>query len=388
MSHINSGLKILSEIHSNDGSEPSHGSLTVSSRPFVELANLEVLFNRLDSQAVAMINARPMTLGRVCKENATGFCQQIPLCFTTLEEARNSFDFHWNGCIQLFNNIDDDRGPGGNPAQIAFHEQERQKYLLVFKRWETSFQRFLHEHGHTLTTKNWQGARVLQIMRIFVYTSVEANPYVGVGQETIWDQFLPNYGHAISLADEVIKTLLQEGRSSANSFSPDMYIVAPLYAMAHKCRDPVLRRKAVSLLYAVPRQEGIWDSHLAARVAENLIGMEEQGLGSVKCCADIPDSARLNTVDVQFNHGSRFGTIRYSRDATPHSAKRAALYETNRWWTRSRPIKRKYTETSQAGWQNTYIPSNTEFHQAFAISSFRVAWRHQPHDPNTNHLQL
>ena len=331
MSHINSGVKILSEIHSNDEKGPSHGSLTVSSRPFIELANLEVLFNRLDSQVVAMTGNRPMSLGRICKENAMGFCQPVPLCFTSLEEARNSFDFHWNGCMQLFNNIDDDKGPNGNPAKIAFHEKERQKYLLVFKRWENSFQRFLHEQGSTLTTKNWQGARVLQIMRIFAFTNLEAYPYVGIDQETIWDQFLPNYEHAISLCEQVTNTLLEEESSNSHSFSPDMSIVAPLYAFAHKCRDPVLRRKAVSLLYAVPRQEGIWDSFIAGRVAEKLISMEEAGLGPIKSCKDVPDAARLNTVDVQFDHGARVGTIIYSRDATPNVPRRDAFRETISW---------------------------------------------------------
>ncbi len=52
MSHIVSGVKILSEIQSSvqEQGSATHGTLTISSHPYVELANFEVIFNRLDNQ--------------------------------------------------------------------------------------------------------------------------------------------------------------------------------------------------------------------------------------------------------------------------------------------------------------------------------------------------
>ena len=331
MSHVNAGVKILSEIHSNDENGPSHGSLSISSHPFVELAHLEVLFNRLDSQVVVLLGTRPMTLGRVCKENALGFHQEISTCFVSLEEARNSLDYHWNGCIQLWNEIDTVSGPNGHPEGKQVHEDERQKYLLIFKRWQASFQLFLDKYGDTLDLRSWQGARVLQIMHIFIYTNLRAIPYMDVGKETIWDDYLPSYEQAIALAEQVINTVILENRSSrflAPSFSLDMTLVGPLYSIAHKCRDPFLRRKAVALLNAFPRQEGIWDSLLAARVADKLIGLEEDGLGLIKCCQDVPDEARLNCVDVSFDPSGALATIKYSRVSSPHQTRRGDLIET------------------------------------------------------------
>ena len=332
MSHINAGVNILSEIRSSDEKGPSHGSLTISSHPFIELAHLEVLFNRLDSQVVQMMGSRPMTLGRICKDNAVGFCDNIPPCFNNLEEARNSFDYHWNGCLQIFNDAD---LANESQRKLEMYQPEREKYLKLFRQWDASFQNFLRKYGHTFDSKTWQGARVVQILHIFAATNVEACPVTDTGEETVWDQFLPRYKHMLDLAMEVIDTLQREVKAAGGRPSPcfslDMNFVAPLYAVTHKCRDPVLRRQAVNLLYASPRQEGIWDSYLAARVAERLISIEEEGLGVITSCADVPDTARLNTVDVKFDLGSRLAIIKYCRMTSLHMSKRQDFVEKLEW---------------------------------------------------------
>ena len=51
LSHINSGVKILSEVEFTDDGEQRHGALTTSPHPFVDFQELEILFNRLDAQA-------------------------------------------------------------------------------------------------------------------------------------------------------------------------------------------------------------------------------------------------------------------------------------------------------------------------------------------------
>ncbi len=108
-------------------------------------------------------------------------------------------------------------------------------------------------------------------------------------------------------------------------------ITTDLSKKAHKCRHPVIRRKAVSLLYSSPRQEGIWDSILTARVAERLIGIEEAGLGKVTRCEDIPDWARISDVEVSFNRQGRLGIVRYSRQRSPLEKIRETVVESVKW---------------------------------------------------------
>jgi hypothetical protein len=60
------------------------------------------------------------------------------------------------------------------------------------------------------------------------------------------------------------------------SFSADLGIVPPLFVVATKCRDPILRRQAIQLLKSSARREGMWDSELAARIGIWIAGIEEQ----------------------------------------------------------------------------------------------------------------
>lgn len=60
------------------------------------------------------------------------------------------------------------------------------------------------------------------------------------------------------------------------SFSADLGIVPPLFVVATKCRDPVIRRQAIQLLKSSSRREGMWDSELAARIGIWIAEIEEQ----------------------------------------------------------------------------------------------------------------
>ena len=61
LSHIKSGVKILSEVEHKDGGEQHHGVLMTSRHPFVDIQELEILFNRLDYQ-VAPVCPRSLPL--------------------------------------------------------------------------------------------------------------------------------------------------------------------------------------------------------------------------------------------------------------------------------------------------------------------------------------
>lgn len=61
------------------------------------------------------------------------------------------------------------------------------------------------------------------------------------------------------------------------SFSADLGIVPPLFVVATKSRDRVLRREAIRLLRSSARREGMWDSELVARIAMWVVEIEEEG---------------------------------------------------------------------------------------------------------------
>lgn len=63
------------------------------------------------------------------------------------------------------------------------------------------------------------------------------------------------------------------------SFSADLGIVPPLFVVATKCRDPIVRRQAIQLLRSSARREGMWDSELAAHIGQWIMQLEEYQTG-------------------------------------------------------------------------------------------------------------
>ncbi|KAF4967168.1 hypothetical protein FSARC_5240 [Fusarium sarcochroum] len=58
-------------------------------------------------------------------------------------------------------------------------------------------------------------------------------------------------------------------------FAADLGIVAPLFVVATKCRDPGTRRRAIQLLRSSARREGMWDSEMVANISAWVMNLEE-----------------------------------------------------------------------------------------------------------------
>lgn len=103
-------------------------------------------------------------------------------------------------------------------------------------------------------------------------------------------------------------------------FSPG--IVSPLYVTISRCREPGIRRRALALMQACKRREGLWDSSLAARLGIRVIEIEEQraqelsGLnfqaslalsdaGSIISSSQIPNGARVRMIKPTFLPGRK-----------------------------------------------------------------------------------
>lgn len=58
--------------------------------------------------------------------------------------------------------------------------------------------------------------------------------------------------------------------------------ISPLFVVATKCRNPAIRRQALTLLRWSPLNQGFWDSKKVVRVVERIIELEEQGLEGLR----------------------------------------------------------------------------------------------------------
>ena len=287
-----------------------------------------------------MVGTPPMLLKTRSRDMEKGFCPNIPTIFTSLEQARNSLDYQWNSCIQFLNRVEGDwdakyKGSTSHgPLDVVeTTEMVRQEMFNTFRRWLIAFRAFMQSHGKSLDTRGLQAARSLEISYCFATIYLDVSTVQTAHDEIIWDTFTKRFEQVVDLATAIVESSScdKSTQKRGADFSLDMHTVGPLYAVAHRCRHPIVRRKAVSLLYAAPRQEGIWNSVLTARVAERLIGIEESGLGNVTCCEDVPNWARLSDVNVKFDLHERHGIVTFSRQRSRLEKVRDTVMDSFRW---------------------------------------------------------
>ena len=112
-------------------------------------------------------------------------------------------------------------------------------------------------------------------------------------------------------------------------------IVDALYEVCARCRDPVLRRKALDLLARHPRQECMWSSWSAWKVGKFLLHLEEDGAETVpRAASDIPAERRVSEAWLDFSDKSdeqpARGKVAYKMPvprATPRFALNPGLFE-------------------------------------------------------------
>ena len=256
-----------------------------------------------------------MRLSNRYPDKIPGFCAGIPDAFSSLEEACNSMDYHWNACMHLLTDLEEDPDYERlGLAETRFDTRHSGAYSHV-KKWGTAFQAFLDTNERSLNNTELQAARTLQLSQTCCHLYLDIVASKVLGNECAWDKQIETFKRCVELASLIVEFPLSDLGKDKRSpeFSLDRNIIAPMYATAHRCRDPIIRREAVAILYAASRQEGVWNSTLTARVAERLIGIEEEGLGSVTCAQDVPEWSRIADVEVKFDQYNRIATIHYTR---------------------------------------------------------------------------
>jgi hypothetical protein len=344
IAHIHSGCKILCELEYNEQTkEHHHGVLAAPKFPYVPILNLEELFLRLDISVVEVnthycleivpvwhTNVMQMVGGRKFNlyENTTisRVEQSIPFAFSSLTEARESLVFHWHRLMRPISEqyLDDKSSLEFLTAFQSRHDQSQR----VFDQWSMAFNAYIKINGSSLAETELKGVAMLRIQQEIGFLSLQVGRTYFADQ-TLWDQFMPLFNRIVTLASEILDFGSKSRRYP--TFSLDIGIVSPLYEVASRCRDPLIRRKAISLMKSRCMQEGVWNSILTAKVTERLVEIEEEGLGVVKSCHDVPDWARLSFVAPMFDPAGRRAVVKFMRIKNAEDAVRPMIEEVFEW---------------------------------------------------------
>lgn len=286
LSHIQGGLRIFRDWQAEAlASSPAGATNLPQHRQSVDNEIVQ-MFSRLNLQTIMFPDTRSLSPD-FANQDIRLMIDPIPDTFTNLKEARDclddcmSYQFHAS-MVAYFNRQNSQSSSNSTPDQPQDPSNPQ-----LFAQWSSAFFSFLSSQAGgggspTLPAKDLQVAQLLEIQYLCaqIFVSVGLPP-----EETAFDNALPSFEKIITLADSIINdnsnnsSPLARGRSSASiaagNFTFETGLVAPLYLTATRCRNPWLRRQALSLLVAAPRQECIWNSEMLAKIAERLILIEE-----------------------------------------------------------------------------------------------------------------
>jgi hypothetical protein len=322
-----------------------------------------------------------------------------PSEFNSLNEARSGLEMVLNQLTVFFLDMElDDMF-----YDLAVSNAE--KHLLFspwLAAWEKAFSTYLAKNEKKLTPEDRKAAMILKAHELVAEILSEVDLSLG---ELGWDAFHDKFKAITNLAAAVLEDSKQADTSVIEArwktsgvfisaptatLSFSLGIVDPLYEVCARCRDPVLRRKALDLLARHPRQECVWSSWSAWKVGKFLMRMEEEGSETqVKTSADIPAEHRISEAWLDFSDKSteetQKGKVAYKR-AVPRASARYALnpglFED---WNTSEPgfipyLKKK---TDRTGSDASSVPSLAGVN---TIDTVEPAWIDYEQNGVTNNL--
>lgn len=302
LSHIEGGVKIISELQP---STIATDRWSVSETPYAAPSVLNPIFIRLDRQASEVLYGRKrLLLNKILDDEASGYHENIPLSFASLDQARNSLDHIRTFSMRFI------QAAVSEPAWLDRSKRAHTLQVLKtltsirLKQWSTAFDAF----SYTMPISDIAGQEAIHVLKMHrlvngITSTVDEER--SFADETVWDQYKPQYerivSHAISVLNLYPESWEKEQRRWS-SLSLDAGIGFPLYFVASKCRDGELRWKAIELLRAVDRQEGLYNTHLVSRIAQHLVEAEERGLnaeGKFLTAEEVPRENRLGGTEIR-----------------------------------------------------------------------------------------
>ena len=262
--HMRSGLRLFRQWkHWERKGLRGRGVLPVDS--------LITLFNRFDSQALNLLDYKSRMK---CEE------RDIPrepssAPFTSVTEAYFEFELTLNGLVDLRQRKD----LVSPPSQPCSDRENRLVFRSALDAWKAKFSALYP----LLKESEMEAALILRIRQIAfdIALSIDTSHW-----ELAWDDFLPQYEQIITLSKQLLEEYHPAPTGEAGCCAPIFSFAAsvcePLYITASSCRDGLIRREAISLLKKWPRRECLWDSVLAASLAESIMLLEERAVAGVQ----------------------------------------------------------------------------------------------------------
>lgn len=281
--HLQNGLRIIDEV----SREPPRADGTYRQEVPDDILHV---FARLDLQALSLLeSSSPYPLMK-----AFGRMKQpkpIPLEFSSLAEAQY-FLFEHSRSVCLLSEVLETTEliyvQGGLPSREQCDEE--------LARWLTRLDLF-HEKSKLDGSWTVEMQDAYTLLRVYHGITLAVSDSFSLDSELLYDRQYLRFQTMLDLLESITPapSTVQPSPPPEHKvlFSFELGVVLPLYIIGTKCRDPILRRRAIAQLKSANRREGFWDSRAATVIAEAIMNMEEEGLGDVQTADQIGNERRV-----------------------------------------------------------------------------------------------
>jgi hypothetical protein len=341
MSHLVAGLKVLRESQIS-GRFPSPQSSLLSRA-------LQWLFIRADSQLMDVGGAefgRSVQVYQPMEYFMPDYFHDIVESLFYIELLHNRVMY----VLMRWEPIISERGYTASVTDGL--EKDRDHYRGELARFHTAHQRMLESRfGPTSSEEHRAGHLAISLSSKVTAVLLEVDDFVNPEQD--FDKSLGTFQAMVEESEQFINLSRRTNKTVTwSSDSPDgstpqpvltmsSGCVLPLYFVAARCRHSATRHKALQLLQNCKRREGLWDSDLAAGIAEKVISIEEskakalfeerrlrdgtssdalemsapsRELSSTMVQGlDVPDEARIRTVVMYYDRAEATGRAEFHK---------------------------------------------------------------------------
>lgn len=274
--HIGNGMNIIEAWNQGQCPDQKNGTVTEESAKLVN-ERIAPIFKFMKQVFGALIAKREPTPEKESPQNKT---------FATPNEAMDHLDEIYRAIGGLQN---DSLPPATHKSTTTARDVEK---LLV--EWDAGT-------GGDFWKADPQGVKSRKLLQFKIHRRVVALllKVLAPGRDIVDDSHSSAFDEILKLYEESIPQG-QEVRAIENNFLHfELGLIPPLFFTATRCREPLIRRRAIDVLHSIRRTENLWDSCWAAQVARDILLLEETSLQPQKR-ENLQEEMRIRITDLYF----------------------------------------------------------------------------------------
>ncbi|KAH7348599.1 hypothetical protein BKA65DRAFT_500924 [Rhexocercosporidium sp. MPI-PUGE-AT-0058] len=318
IAHLESGLKILGSMGFFKPDLDTSTIVIGGNRS--DQLNLIPLFCRLDMQASTYFPRRQLFYDSQLGDQDYPVGPAVPKEFSSMDEANTSLQSQVYAIVRYTQLVHKYHEAARLQPKVTVKSQMPRGLLVSqiehkkqLSRWLTTMNGFLKAPKAALTPQELRGAVLLKMQQITINIMLASTIF---NDQTEYDDLTAEFERVTVLAANLLASSNCSEVEQRPYCSFDMSVIPSLYNAACRCRDPIVRRKAIALLLNSARREGIWDSDVSAAIAQRIMEIEEEGLGPILSAQSVPMEARIHILDKAFVSGERKCFVRFEKGKT------------------------------------------------------------------------